>query len=131
MYTIDMHEFISNWDIMYYIQHSMCDVNEQDLKGGTGIYWATARNHVKVLQLLLEHRGDPNIKACKRYAIHLAAGWDYIACLELLIQYGADMNALDDEGHSALDIAVERGHTLSIRVLQKYKEIERAERDER
>ncbi len=82
------------------------NVDSKDMSGCSSVFWAAYNNDVGMLKLLisrganLESRGNPLLVAIyNRY--------DEVA--QLLVEAGADVNAQDPSGDSALHYAVKRG----------------------
>jgi ankyrin repeat protein len=60
--------------------------------GNQPIHIATQNGHLNLVRLLLERRADPNAKNGKdNTPLHMAIGYDYYECGQILLQHGADM----------------------------------------
>ena len=78
----------------------------QGLFGYTPIHEAVSNGHSKVLQLLLEHEGDPNCRANSGYTpLHLAACSGNVDCVWVLLDYNADITSKDVHGNTPLQTA--------------------------
>ena len=55
----------------------------------------------------------------KALDLHTAARNDYIDIVKMLIENGADVNSRDDFDETALMIAVKKGHSFIITLLEK------------
>lgn len=107
------------------------DVNAREQWGGqTAIMWAAAQSQVAMLELLLEHGADPNPHGFARLwdrrtlneprpkdmnkggfsAILYAAREGCTACIPVLAKGGADLNAVDPDRVSALNLALINMH---------------------
>lgn len=87
--------------------------SEQDLNNGLGI--AARLGNVEAVKMLL----DRGAKATSN-VLRIAAGSDAgsPAAVELLLNFGADPNDVDDEGRTALDIAKRNGDTAIVKLLR-------------
>jgi TPR repeat protein len=74
-----------------------------------GCYTNEAR-YVAVVKVLLGHRADVNARMrWNRTPLHCAALWGHPQILQVLLAAGADPTARDDNGYTALDLAVATG----------------------
>lgn len=72
------------------------------------------------VEYLLEHGGDVN-RGLKSSSLHYAACFGRPNIVKLLLQYGADPDLRDEDGHTPLEKAQERGdewHRQVIEILQ-------------
>lgn len=78
------------------------DPNKRDADGGTALHESCELSNVESVRLLLEHGADPNaVHGVRKISpIHLAYNKPEI--LELLLDYGADVNRKDDSGRTVL-----------------------------
>lgn len=95
------------------------NINISDANGQTPLMYAAAKNSVYSTKLLLSQN---EIKLEEKdivgkTALILAAYYESCEVLKLLIDAGADLNAVDYNGLSALDYAVMRSNHNSIRIL--------------
>lgn len=107
------------------------DVNNREQWGGqTAIMWAAAQSQVEMLELLLQHGADPNLHGYARLwdrrtlneprpkdmnkggfsAVLYAAREGCTACIPVLAKGGADLNAVDPDRVSALNLALINMH---------------------
>lgn len=91
----------------------LCDANKRhtnaaDEFGLTPVHLAALSGHVDALRILVGRGGDPEKRCASNgsTALHLAASRDHLACVSFLVNFGANVWALDDELHSAKDIAM-------------------------
>jgi hypothetical protein len=84
----------------------------EGLRGVNAAHLAALQGHTGALQLLLEH--DEQLHASRLFAgrtpLHCAAANGHDDCVSLLLQAGANARALDDDGATALHLAVRRDH---------------------
>jgi ankyrin repeat protein len=84
-------------------------------------FMAAREGQVAAMEAFVDAGMDPNFKGPKGWtALMLAAGGDTsrIPAMKYLIELGADINALDADGRTALDWALTRGHTEVSRFLE-------------
>ena len=87
-------------------------VNTTDIDGWTPLHWAARRGNHRSLRLLLNYGADP-FKVTKnegRNALHLAAQYDCLPCVRILLQYRQgnrilDIDARDSYGDTPLRIS--------------------------
>ena len=77
------------------------------------VFTPAANGGIEFLRFVLDQGADPNARWRGRTVLHAAVEMrfsrDNTAVMELLIERGADVNALDDEGKTPLDRALEKG----------------------
>jgi len=77
--------------------------------GSTALVSAVSKGHVKVVELLLERRANPNAKDfLDNTPLHLAAFKADVQLKNLLLEYNADPNILNGSGKTVGDIEKER-----------------------
>ncbi|KAH4986916.1 hypothetical protein HBH69_015840 [Parastagonospora nodorum] len=75
--------------------------------GGTALHGAVCRNHIPIVRALLEAGADAGQSDWDKVTpLHTAAVEGYVDCAILLLQYGADRNALDKAGEKPIDWAI-------------------------
>jgi len=112
-------------------------VDARDDKGWTPLHWAAAYGHVQLARILVTAGADPNIKvgdvqrvgrmtaahkgAPGQTPLQLAVGdGDSPALVAYLLAHGADPNVKDDDGRTALDVAIKCGCEDCQRLLKKH-----------
>ena len=63
-------------------------------------------------RVLLESGADVNMKLVGTTALHLAAVTGDLELVKLLVDAGATLNAVDDDGMGALKLATEQSHHM-------------------
>ena len=91
-----------------------CNVNLSDDYGDTPLHWAVKKDDIDVVHALCDSKiidmDLTNAKSRKNTALHFAAeiGHDDIA--KYLIDNGANLEALNEDGETPLKVATKKGH---------------------
>ena len=101
------------WDVM----SAGFDVNFMDDVGQTLLNWAAAFGTLEMVEYLLEHGADVN-RGLKSSSLHYAACFGRPNIVKLLLQYGADPDLRDEDGHTPLEKAQERGDEWHRQVIE-------------
>ncbi|KAK1786775.1 hypothetical protein P4O66_017159 [Electrophorus voltai] len=134
-FLINMVDDNGNTALHYSLSHSnfnivkllldmgMCDVDLRNKIGYTAIMLASllpvdSPEDIKVIQQLMEF-GDVNARVGQvgQTALHLAVRHGRASTVRLLLAHGANINAQDRAGTTALISACDRGHTDIVRIL--------------
>ncbi|WP_342226360.1 ankyrin repeat domain-containing protein [Rickettsia endosymbiont of Urophora cardui] len=86
------------------------NVNAQDTKGNTALYYAIKKNDKAVIKLLIEEGANLS-------PIHLAIKNNNTDICKLLIEKGANVNAQDTKGNTALYYAIKKNDKAVIKLL--------------
>lgn len=81
------------------------------------IFAAVARGDLSLLEELLEGRDVNSIRQGSDSLLHTAAEHGQLSIIELLLQSGAKLDAMDPQGRTALHRAALRGHTAAATAL--------------
>ena len=85
--------------------------NQKFANGDSPTWQAAGFDDPEMLELFLQHHGDPNIVDKRETtALEAAVGSILPKNIDLLLQYGADLNYMDERGYSAAAHAVAIGH---------------------
>ncbi|KAJ7306427.1 hypothetical protein JRQ81_009777 [Phrynocephalus forsythii] len=92
----------------------LVDAKKED--GFTALHLAALNNHKEVAEILIrEGRCDVNLKNNRNQTpLHLAVTQGHMEVVQLLVSEGADVNAEDEDGDTAMHIVLEREHLASI-----------------
>jgi len=89
---------------------SMNTLSNNELKAAP-IHSATTGGHCKIVEILLQHGADPNIREQGGYSsLHIAAQNGDEKMIRVLLFGGADIHLKSDDGKTSLDLAIEAGH---------------------
>ncbi|KFY67402.1 hypothetical protein V496_01593 [Pseudogymnoascus sp. VKM F-4515 (FW-2607)] len=90
----------------------------RDPKTLGAIHQASARGCGKIVQSLLVHKVDVNLRdRSGQTALHCAAGYGHTDVVGMLLEKGADVQLKDDEGQTVLHCAAGHGHQSVVELL--------------
>ncbi|OXB58802.1 hypothetical protein ASZ78_016000 [Callipepla squamata] len=96
------------------------DLNASDEDGMTPTLLAAYHGHLEALEIICRRGGDPD--KCDIWGntpLHHAACNGYIHCVSFLVNFGANIFALDNELRTALDVAASRDRHECVRLLDR------------
>nr|XP_020475510.1 ankyrin repeat and SAM domain-containing protein 4B [Monopterus albus] len=94
------------------------DLNTADEDGMTPTLLAAFHGHVDALQLICSREGDPNRSDIwGNTPLHHAAANGHMHILSFLVSFGANLFALDNDLHTAMDVAASRDNMNCVRFL--------------
>ncbi|XP_070779827.1 ankyrin repeat and SAM domain-containing protein 4B [Enoplosus armatus] len=94
------------------------DLNTADEDGMTPTLLAAFHGHVDALQLICSREGDPNRSDIwGNTPLHHAAANGHMHILSFLVNFGANLFKLDNEFHTAMDVAASRDRMDCVRFL--------------
>ncbi|XP_078279590.1 inversin isoform X2 [Rhinoraja longicauda] len=94
--------------------------DDPDLEGRTAFMWAAGKGSDDVLQTMLRVKSDIDINMADKYggtALHAAVLAGHVSTVKLLLEYGAQVDAMDVMKHTPLFRACEMGHKEVIQTL--------------
>uniref|UniRef100_UPI00398E9819 ankyrin repeat and SAM domain-containing protein 4B n=1 Tax=Pristiophorus japonicus TaxID=55135 RepID=UPI00398E9819 len=94
------------------------DLNNPDEDGMTPTLWTAYHGHLEALQLICSRGGDPDI--CDIWGntpLHHAATNGHLHIVTFLVNFGANLWALDNDFHSAMDAAASKDQMECVRFL--------------
>ncbi|KAM3936793.1 ankyrin repeat and LEM domain-containing protein 1 [Leptodactylus fuscus] len=78
---------------------------------------------LRCLTLILQYGGNPNVRCIDDLTpVHVAASWGCCKALSYLLRQGGDPSIQDQDGHTALDLALMENNRRCFVALQEYKE---------
>ena len=114
--------YFGHFDVAEYLIKAGAPINSpsrNDLKAAP-IQSAAAAGHGKIVELLLQHKADPNIREQGGYTpLHAAAQNGDKDMIRTLLYGGADLSLQSADGKTPLDLALEAGHTEAAKLLQE------------
>ena len=99
------------------------DLNARGSDGYTSLYMATNNGHTEIIQILLEHGADPSIPTTDscQVPLHIAAYKNNKAAVQLLLAWGATLDAKNNAHRTPLDLAVLKNNIEIFTLLHDYK----------
>lgn len=94
------------------------DLNTPDEDGMTAASWASLNGHLEALRLIVGRGGD--VDRCDflgRTPLHHAAARGLLHVVSFLVNWGANIFALDNDHHTALDLAAENSKSDVVQFL--------------
>jgi ankyrin repeat protein len=104
-----------NTTIVKLLIDKMIDAEAKDYDGDTPLRLCCRKGHFDALVILLEKGASANAKNC---ALHDAIFKGNYNCIKGLLDHGADINAVDDFGTTALHAAFARGLSPDVELIQ-------------
>ena len=100
-------------------KETMNNVNERDREGETLLYKAAKAGDVKKCEELLENGAKTEITNdfYRLTPLTIAAGEGYVDVCKVLIDAGADVNAVDNDGCTAFNIAKDNHNAELLEIL--------------
>ncbi len=93
------------------------DINAEDNDGNTPLVNATSYNSKNIAKLLIKNGADPNIHGDVPPLYYTSQYPDNYELVKLLIEKGANVNAIDDLGETPLFAASNRGGIDNVKLL--------------
>ena len=120
--ALGLASYFGHYDVAEYLIKAGAPVNgpsRNDLNAAP-IQSAAAAGQTKIVELLLKHKADPNIREQGGYTpLHAAAQNGDEETIRALLYGGADLSLRSDDGRLPLDLAIEEGHTHAAKLLQE------------
>ncbi|KAL9585140.1 MAG: hypothetical protein Q9212_001706 [Teloschistes hypoglaucus] len=112
---------LSNVEIVRQIlAHPECDVNKPD-RWTTPVWKAAANGLVSVVEVLLDHGADPEIRGASDFAsetpLHHAVGYGHVGVVKLLLQRGANAQVVDMYDRTIIHKAAGHSRNEVLRIL--------------
>lgn len=96
------------------------EINAKDSGGQTALMYAAKRSFNETAALLLEKGAEVNVQSKKKgiTALMLAAVWDNVELVQMLLKHGADAHLTDTFGRTARILAQKKGNTAVVDLLR-------------
>ena len=108
-------EFDRVVELLYDVGDEKEEESQEELD--KALIYASSNGHDSVAGLLIEHGANPNASLLGNPVLHVTVAANRIDVVPLLIQGGADKNAKDAVGRTALHKAVQLGLRKMVRTL--------------
>jgi ankyrin repeat protein len=96
-------------------------VNQRDGQGRTPLYWAAIKGHKAMVQLLLKHRANANVKMVREGSIlHGAVVNRDETTVQLLLEHRANVKTKDSNSCTTLHMAAESGKETIAQLLLEH-----------
>lgn len=89
--------------------------NMRDEKGHTPAHWACLGGHLTILRFIMDSKGpidQPSNNELGAHPIHWACVNGHINIVDILLQYGVNIDTTDLKGCTPLIVACQYGHTM-------------------
>ena len=109
-------------DVAEYLVKAGAPVNSPSRNGlaAAPIQSAAAAGHARIVDMLLKHGADPNVREQGGYTpLHAAAQNGDKDMIRTLLYGGADLDIRSNDGKIPLDLALEAGHVEAAKILQE------------
>ncbi|XP_043563545.1 ankyrin repeat family A protein 2 [Chiloscyllium plagiosum] len=123
LHSLSVHQLAAQGELIYLASRIEQDnlLNMQDEQGFTPLMWAAAHGQIAVVEFLLQNGGDPHLLANGREsALSLASSKGYSNIVNMLLDYGCDVNEYDWNGGTPLLYAVHGNHVKCVETLLEY-----------
>ncbi|XP_078252736.1 ankyrin repeat family A protein 2 [Rhinoraja longicauda] len=123
LHSLSVHQLAAQGELLYLASRIEQDnlLNMQDEQGFTPLMWAAAHGQIAVVEFLLQNGGDPHLLANGREsALSLASSKGYSNIVNMLLDYGCDVNEYDWNGGTPLLYAVHGNHVKCVEMLLEY-----------
>lgn len=106
--------------VVQLLQEAGC-LTREPMGGDLSLFhWAAATGHERLVELLLHRRRrEPTQPLSGKTPLHFAAKRGNKTAVRQLLETGADINAVDHQGKTALCIATEAGHEVTAQLLRE------------
>ncbi|XP_072114026.1 ankyrin repeat family A protein 2 [Mobula birostris] len=123
LHSLSVHQLAAQGELLYLASRIEQDnlLNMQDEQGFTPLMWAAAHGQIAVVEFLLQNGGDPHLLANGREsALSLASSKGYSNIVNMLLDYGCNVNEYDWNGGTPLLYAVHGNHVKCVEMLLEY-----------
>eukprot|EP01134_Creolimax_fragrantissima_P005575 CFRG5575T1 len=112
-------------DLLYFTNEGHYSVHQTNCEGLTSLHLAARRGHIQVVKFLIEDAcanvdQRTSVEDDALTALQFAACSNQIAVAELLLEYGANINARDRHGYTPVMFAAQFGHVAMVHLLIQF-----------
>jgi ankyrin repeat protein len=114
--------YFGHYESAEYLIKAGAPINSPSRNGlkATPLQSAVAAGHVRIVEMLLKNRADPNAQEQGGYTpLHAAAQNGDQAMIRTLLYGGADITLRSSDGKTPLDLALQAGHGEAAKLLQE------------
>lgn len=108
---------IGNEDVLRVLLQHKADPNFSDGVFDNPMFLALKDNRTRISEMLVKAGFDVNVEKMRRTALNIAAEFDRVSEMEMLLQAGARVNHVSEELKTALHWAVQKGNMGACLVL--------------
>ena len=119
---LGLASFFGHLEVAEYLVKAGAPVNSQSRNGlkAAPIQSAAAAGYADIVNMLLKHGADPNVREQGGYTpLHAAAQNGDKEMIRILLYGGADLSPKSDDGKTPLDLAAEVGHLEAAKLLSE------------
>lgn len=99
--------------VEFLLKNYVIDINQTTRHGVTALHEAVTCEKIEIVQLLLENKTQIKANTDGWTPLHLATNRNYVEITELLLQYGADVHAKNNDGDTPAHLAAAENENAS------------------
>ena len=103
--------------VKYLVEIQGASPNQITAEGRNPLYEAARNGYIESVSYLLPRTADKDASQCAWAPLHAAASNGFLEIVKVLIEGRVNVERLNDDGETALSIAVKEGHTAVARTL--------------
>lgn len=114
-----MAAFGGHTAVVKYLVSEGADINSKDGDNQTALMYASKRSFNEIAAFLLKNDAEVNVRSKKKgiTALMLAAVWDNVELVNMLLEHGADVKLTDAYGRTAEALAQKKGNSAVVAIL--------------
>lgn len=114
-----MAAFGGHTAVVKYLFSEGADINSKDGDNQTALMYASKRSFNEIAAFLLKNGAAVNVRSKKKgiTALMLAAVWDNVELVNMLLEHGADVKLTDAFGRTAEALAQKKGNSAVVAIL--------------
>jgi ankyrin repeat protein len=119
---LGLASYFGHYDVAEYLVKAGAPINSpsRNSLNAAPMQSAAAAGHVKIVELLLKYKADPNVREQGGYTpLHAAAQNGDKEMIRALLYGGADLLLRSNDSRLPVDLALEAGHTEAAKILQE------------